>query len=238
MSAINYDGRIFQSVRNDPNGDVGFGTRFEYRQEGSMVWATYRGGGVALGTLVATVGDNGQLDMRYQHVTADGTIKTGRCQSMPEVLPDGRLRLAEAWVWTEGGTGIGASTIEEVPGSAGVSPGHVHVRNLASSDHYGWGQSSEGWRLLDRPDLSVTRERMPPGDAERPHLHLRARQLFVVLNGSLELEVGGRRLRLERDDALEIPPRTPHVVRNVSHQDVHFLVISAPSTRRDRVEVP
>lgn len=57
---------------------------------------------------------DGRLDMRYQQVSTVGTIKTGRCVSVPEVLPDGRLRLRESWRWTEGGDGSGESTIEEV----------------------------------------------------------------------------------------------------------------------------
>lgn len=113
---------------------VGHDPQFEYRQDGNVVWATYRGGGVARGTLVATVGAGGKLDMRYQHVTTDGAIKTGRCQSTPEVLPDGRLRLAEAWTWAEGGTGRGTSTIEEVRGAMPTSPESIHVRASTAGD--------------------------------------------------------------------------------------------------------
>jgi len=58
----------------------------------------------------------GRLDMRYQHLGADGAFKTGRCQSRPELLPDGRVRLHERWRWTEGAEGDGQSTVEEIPG--------------------------------------------------------------------------------------------------------------------------
>ena len=111
---INYDGRHFRSVANDGAGDVDSDTLFHYRQEGDVVWATYHGGGVAFGTLTAVVLADGRLDMRYQQVSKTGTIKTGRCMSVPEILPDGRLRLHESWRWTEGGDGSGESRIEEV----------------------------------------------------------------------------------------------------------------------------
>ena len=55
MSA-NYDNRIFRSVANTPNGEVGGETRFHYRQRGDLVWASYEGGGIAHGHLIATVG--------------------------------------------------------------------------------------------------------------------------------------------------------------------------------------
>lgn len=113
---INYDGRIFRSIANAAGGDVGGDTLFLYHQQGDIGWATYQGGQVAFGTLVATVSPaDGSLDMRYHHVSADGTLKTGRCRSTPFLLPDGCLRLREVWQWTEGGIGEGTSEIEEVP---------------------------------------------------------------------------------------------------------------------------
>ena len=111
---INYNERHFRSVANSGAGDVDSDTRFHYRQEGDIVWATYQGGGAAFGTLTPVVLADGRLDMRYQQVSTAGTIKTGRCVSVPEVLPDGRLRLHESWRWTEGGDGSGESIVEEV----------------------------------------------------------------------------------------------------------------------------
>lgn len=111
---LNYHDRIFRSVSNSEGGDVGAGTEFHYRQEGRIVWATYRGGGVAFGTLIATVLGDGRLDMRYHHVAAGGGIRSGRCVSTPHLLPDGRICLDESWTWTEGGEGEGQSSIVEV----------------------------------------------------------------------------------------------------------------------------
>jgi hypothetical protein len=102
-------------VANSAGGDVGDETRFHYHQQGDLVWATYAGGAVRWGTLLARADAAGNLDMRYQHVGSDGAFKGGRCQSRPEVLPDGRLRLHERWQWTEGAAGEGQSTVEEIP---------------------------------------------------------------------------------------------------------------------------
>ena len=111
---MNYDGKLFRSISNSPGGDVGSETTFRYRQEGDLVWATYAGGAIRLGTLLATVDRDGNLDMRYQHVGTDGGFKSGRCRSRPERLPDGRVRLHERWQWTEGATGEGVSVVEEI----------------------------------------------------------------------------------------------------------------------------
>jgi hypothetical protein len=112
---IDYDGRRFRAVSNTPNGDTGEATTFEYRQAGDVVWGTYSGGTVKFGALVASLGADGALDMRYQHLDAGGTFKTGRCQSRLEVLPDGRYRLHEDWQWTSPEQSSGHSVIEEIP---------------------------------------------------------------------------------------------------------------------------
>lgn len=111
---IDLDGRVFATASNTPNGDAGGGTRFEYRQRGGRVWAIYRGGRVRFGSLVAAGDPLGRLDMRYQHVGADGAIRTGVCLSVPELLPDGRVRLVEEWQWTNGDRSRGRSVVEEV----------------------------------------------------------------------------------------------------------------------------
>jgi hypothetical protein len=58
----------------------------------------------------------GRLNMRYSHVNRGGELMTGRCESTPEALLDGRLRLHERWQWTSGDGSRGESIVEEVRG--------------------------------------------------------------------------------------------------------------------------
>jgi hypothetical protein len=113
-SHVDLDGRTFTTAANTGNGDAGAATRFDYRQRGGRVWATYRGGKIRFGALVAAAGSDGRLDMRYHHVDADDAIRTGLCVSTPELLPDGRIRLVEEWQWTNGDRSRGRSILEEV----------------------------------------------------------------------------------------------------------------------------
>lgn len=110
----NLDGKIFVSAGNTSNGDVSRATRFHYRQSGGRVWATYRGGGVRFGHLVANMDGGGRLDMRYQHADLAGAVRTGTCRSTPAILPDGRMSLVEEWQWTNGDLSEGSSVVEEV----------------------------------------------------------------------------------------------------------------------------
>jgi len=109
------------------------------------------------------------------------------------------------------------------------------IRNRRTAEHYKWG-NCDAWRLLDQPDLTVIQELMPPGAAEVRHFHRRARQLFFVLAGRMQIEMAEQVLTLEAGDSIEVAPQQPHCVRNASADDLSLLVVSAPSTHGDREE--
>lgn len=109
-----YNARTFRSVQNTDNGEVSGDTLFYYHQEGEMVWAEYAGGGIKKGTLIGCVTPSGELTFTYQHVNADLALRMGRCTSVPEILPDGRIRFYEKWQWLNGDESCGESIIEEI----------------------------------------------------------------------------------------------------------------------------
>lgn len=106
------DGRVLVDVTNDPVGDVGSNTRFEYHQDGDLIWARYSGGAVRLGYLVGTRNSD-SLDFRYTHVTTDGIMASGHCQSELRFGEDGQIESHERWKWTSK-SGSGTSVIREV----------------------------------------------------------------------------------------------------------------------------
>ena len=114
MSKINYDKRVFKSVLNSETGEVSAETRFYYHQKENLVWATYEGGAIVFGNLIAKVLDDNSLEVRYQHLNAQGELMTGKCVSTPEILANGRIRLFERWQWTNGDFSSGESVIEEI----------------------------------------------------------------------------------------------------------------------------
>jgi len=113
---FNLDGKIFTTLSNTSNGEVGQDTLFYYHQEGDMVWAEYSGGEVRKGHLIANVLENGQLDMRYHHINRAGEIMLGECISTPSITKDGRIKLSEEWQWLSGDKSSGTSQIIEIQG--------------------------------------------------------------------------------------------------------------------------
>ena len=109
-----YHNRTFRSASNTPNGEVSSSTLFQYKQGGNIVTATYGGGSIVRGNLIALVDEENVLDMRYHHVNDQGQLMTGECRATPEILVDGRIKLHEKWTWTSGDRSSGESTVEEV----------------------------------------------------------------------------------------------------------------------------
>jgi len=109
------------------------------------------------------------------------------------------------------------------------------VISIQNAEHYLWGESSEGWHLLKRDDMSIIQEHVPARAAEVMHYHTKTRQFFYILEGEGLMSFEDHEVVLHKGEGLEIPPQIRHQFRNVSDADVHFLVISIPPTRGDRV---
>jgi len=109
--------------------------------------------------------------------------------------------------------------------------------SIENAEHYIWGEICDGWHLLKRGDMSVIQERVPAGGAEVMHYHELARQFFYILDGEGMMVFEDREVNLAKGQGLEIPPQIKHQFKNQSNADVHFLVISIPTTRGDRINV-
>jgi mannose-6-phosphate isomerase-like protein (cupin superfamily) len=112
------------------------------------------------------------------------------------------------------------------------------VLDTRSAAHYTWGVGCDGWHLLEREDLSVIEESMPPGSAEKRHRHVRARQFFYVLAGTATLEVAGSEHVLVAGQGLHVPPGQGHQMRNDGATELRLLVVSTPKSHGDREDAP
>lgn len=114
MTTINYNNKIFKSLVNEDHGQVTNDTTFYYRQKGNVLWGLYEGGAIEKGTITGKVLESGKLEYYYQHITTSGEMRTGYCQSTPELQTNGCVRLFEKWQWTCGTKATGMSIVEEV----------------------------------------------------------------------------------------------------------------------------
>lgn len=109
--------------------------------------------------------------------------------------------------------------------------------SIKNAEHYTWGQLNSGWHLLKNNELSVIEESMEPGTSEQLHFHRKAQQLFYILSGKAGLEINQQLIQLNPGESIHIPPGIPHMIYNNGDIVLRFIVISAPKSQGDRVNV-
>ena len=111
---INYNNRRFKPVSNSNTGEVSAEMIFHYQQTDNILTCSYNGENIIKGHLIGKVDPSGCIDMSYHQVNIEGQIMTGLCKSIPEILPNGKIRLHEEWQWTSGDKSKGKSILKEI----------------------------------------------------------------------------------------------------------------------------
>lgn len=108
----------------------------------------------------------------------------------------------------------------------------------ANAQHYIWGTSCAGWHLVNRPELSIILEEIPPGLGEAPHVHSKAMQFFFVLQGEVLMYGTDETIGLKTGQGVRIDAGEVHWIRNAGTTAARFLVVSQPHSHGDRTNVP
>jgi hypothetical protein len=110
---IHYNNKSFRPISNTENGETSHETIFEYKQVENIVTSVYSGGKIKSGHLIGLVDEKGNIEMHYHQINENGELMTGTCKSVPEIMPNQKIRLHESWQWTSGDQSKGNSIIEE-----------------------------------------------------------------------------------------------------------------------------
>src|SRR5689334_13542091 len=110
-------------------------------------------------------------------------------------------------------------------------------KTALNAEHYTWGNNCEGWHLLKNDSLSVIRERMPASTSEILHYHEHAQQVFYIMSGTATFELNGQTKIISGNDSIHIGQKQLHRISNNGSNDLYFLLISQPETKRDRIEI-
>lgn len=106
-----------------------------------------------------------------------------------------------------------------------------------TAEHYIWGNNCDSWVLANTEGLSVKQEKMPSGAKEQLHFHAQAQQLFYILKGSATFYINNEATTVNEKQAIQILPNQKHFIANETSDELEFLVISQPSTNKDRTVV-
>lgn len=113
----------------------------------------------------------------------------------------------------------------------------MKVVSTENTEHYKWGNGSDGWHLLKSDNLSVIEENVPPNEKEERHYHNESQQFFYVLLGVAHIEISGELFEVHTGNGIHIPAKEPHQLMNKSAEYLKFLVISQPKSHGDRSAV-
>ncbi len=85
--------------------------------------------------------------------------------------------------------------------------------------------------LLKRDDLVPGRIQMInwstllPGKSFRSHYHEAMDEVFIILDGEVEITVGNEKATLKKGDAVVIPEKAVHIMKNLTDGEVCYIAV-------------
>ena len=109
----------------------------------------------------------------------------------------------------------------------------MEIRSRADAAPFTTADGSTIRVLLDAElggarNQSLAEAWLEPGQATERHYHARSEELYVLLDGTAEMEVEGDRRAVGPGDAVLIPPGAWHQIRAGGDRPVRFLCCCAP----------
>jgi quercetin dioxygenase-like cupin family protein len=109
----------------------------------------------------------------------------------------------------------------------------MDVRNREEAEAFTTLDGSTIRDLLDAAlggarEQSLAEASLPAGGSTQRHYHARAEEIYVLLEGSGEMEVDGDRRQVIPGDAILIPPGAWHEIRADADAELRFLCCCAP----------
>ncbi len=75
----------------------------------------------------------------------------------------------------------------------------------------------------------------PGGFVPTLHIHPNQEERFVILAGRPHFTMNGSESDAEAGDTVNVPPRTPHVFRNPTNEDVHITIEFRPALQTEEM---
>ena len=97
--------------------------------------------------------------------------------------------------------------------------------------------------LFRREDLAPGRIQMInwatliPGKSFRPHYHEEMDEIFIILNGEVEIIIGQETERIRKGDAVVIPENSVHIMKNLTKRPINYVAIGIVRDRGGRTIV-
>ena len=73
--------------------------------------------------------------------------------------------------------------------------------------------------------------RIPKGRSFKLHYHQDMTEIFIILKGQAKMRLNNKHFQLKEGDAVMVPAKSPHSVRNDGHSDFIYYVVGLSSKK-------
>lgn len=114
----------------------------------------------------------------------------------------------------------------------------MDVVNLERVDAFTTKDGSEIRELLAHRNSCIRQQslaeaRLPPGASTTPHYHPRTEEIYYLLEGRGQMQIGRELREVGPGDAVAIPPGAAHQITNTGSVTLRFLCCCAPGYEHD-----
>ena len=106
---LHLEGRRFLAQANSANGTIDTETEMHFTQDADVILATYSGGSIVDGRVLARWVSQTHIDMCYHCLTASDALQAGKAKGHFDRTSDGRLAMRLDWQWLTGDRTSGES---------------------------------------------------------------------------------------------------------------------------------
>ncbi len=113
QTSYNFNNKTFKLLANSSKGKATDETVFHYQQQDDRVTATYSGGSIVIGTIIARLSGD-RLHMLYQCLTTDQELMAGKATAEIRLNEQAKIHLKLHWQWLEDKERNGISEYVEI----------------------------------------------------------------------------------------------------------------------------
>lgn len=114
MTRFNLNQKRFRPVSNSKKGEVNEATSFDYTEYNGIIRATYQGGTIQSGHILAQWQNENRMSMLYHCLTKDNELKAGKAMAVLRKDADGLIEMDLTWEWLGNNGEKGQSKYKEI----------------------------------------------------------------------------------------------------------------------------
>lgn len=114
----------------------------------------------------------------------------------------------------------------------------MDIRNIDEAPAFTTKDGSEIRELLAHRNSCIAKQslaeaRLPVGASTTPHYHPQTEEIYYILEGCGQMQLGDEVQKVGPGDAIAIPPGAIHTIMNTGEQTLKFLCCCAPAYEND-----